>query len=186
MATNAKKTTKETADKVAKSAKATNTKTANRVEEAMETASERVKETAEKTRERVEGFVAQAQDRAKETAEKLSTIGTDMVEFQKANVEAMIESGKITAKGVQDIAKQNAEYARENLENASNAMQGYASVKSPRDLIEMQNERARAGFDTMVSQASHNTEAMMKLAGEAFQPISDRFAAAMENFRKAA
>lgn len=177
-----KKTTKTTAKKTAtKAAKAT-----NRVEEAMETASERVKETAEKTRERVEGFVAQAQDRAKETAEKVSAMGTDMVEFQKANVEAMVESGKIAAQGMQDIAKQNAEYARTNLETATKAFEGFGSVKSPRDLIEVQNERARAGFDTFVQQASHNTEAWMKLAGDAFQPISERFTAAMETVRKAA
>ncbi len=180
-----KKTTK-TADKVAQNAKATNTKTANRVEDAMENASARVQETADKARESVEGFVSQAQDRVKETSEKAMEMGTKTVEFHKANIEAMIESGKITAKGIQDLAKQNAEYTRENLENASNAMQGFASIKSPRDFMEMQNERARSGFDTMVSQASKNTEAMMKLMGEAFQPISERMSSAAENFRKAA
>lgn len=182
----AKKTTKKTADKVAKNTKAANTKAANRVEEAMTGASERVKEAAEKAGERVEEFVAKAQDRAKEATDRMTAMGNDVVEFHKANVEAMVESGKIAAKGVQDIARQNAEYARENFEASSQALQGMASVKSPRDLFEMQGERARAGFDTMVSQASKNTEAWMKLAGEVFQPISNRMSEAADSFRKAA
>jgi len=166
--------------------KAADTKAANRIEDMMSNVGERAKEAAEKTAERVEEFVSQAQTRAKAAAERTMELATDATEFQKANAEAMIESAKIAAKGFQDLGRKNAEYARENLENVSNAIQGFASVKSPKELLELQNERARAGFDTLVSQASKNTEAMFKLAGDVFQPLSQRMSLAAEKLRKAA
>ena len=46
--------------------------------------------------------------------------------------------------------------------------------------------RSWAAFDAMVQQTSRNTEAMLKLAGEVVQPLSNRAALAAEKLKIAA
>ena len=188
MATKTKPAAKRTASTKAKTttAKTTTKKAADKVEDTMTQAADKAKEFTKMTNEKMEDFMADAQTRAKDAAEKAMSLAGETVEFHKANIEAMVESGKITAKGMQDLGKQNAEFARENFEAMTSSMQNMTSVKNPRDYFEMQNEKGRAAFDTLVSQASKNTETFMKLASDAFQPLSARMTAAMENVRKAA
>jgi phasin family protein len=66
------------------------------------------------------------------------------------------------------------------------AVKEMTSVKTPTDFVKLQGEYARKGFDTAVAQTSKNTEAMVKLVSDMFQPISNRFAVATELFKKAA
>jgi len=50
----------------------------------------------------------------------------------------------------------------------------------------VQTEVARKSFDTLVSQGSKNTESMIKLAGDIFQPLSNRMAVVSDLLKKAA
>ncbi|MFX7060050.1 phasin family protein, partial [Acinetobacter baumannii] len=66
------------------------------------------------------------------------------------------------------------------------ALKSFASVKSPTELFQLQSDYARSSFDALVAETSKTTEAMLKLAGEVFQPISNRFAVAAEKIKTAA
>ena len=48
--------------------------------------------------------------------------------------------------------------------------------------MQLQSELARTSFDRMVAESSKLTESMVKLAGEAFQPLSNRATANAERF----
>jgi len=61
-----------------------------------------------------------------------------------------------------------------------------SSVKSPADFFKLQSDFVRQSFDAIVAETSKNTEAMMKLAGDAAQPLSSRFAVAVEKVKTAA
>lgn len=143
-------------------------------------------DTVKATTEKATEFFADIREKATEAAEKGKKFAADAVEFNKANVEAMIEAGKIVAKGAQDMGKTNFEYAKKNLEEAQVAVKELTAVKSPTDFVKLQGELARKGFDTAVAQGSKNTEAMVKLVSDMFQPISNRIAATTELFKKAA
>ncbi|MBJ7388267.1 MAG: phasin family protein [Sphingomonadaceae bacterium] len=145
-----------------------------------------VKATAEKTAEKATEFFADIREKASEAADKGKKFAAEAVEFNKANVEAVVEAGKIVAKGAQEIGKTNMEFAKKNFEEVQVAMKELTSVKSPTDFVKLQGELARKGFDTAVAQGSKNTEAMVKLVSEMFQPISNRIAATTELFKKAA
>ncbi len=145
-----------------------------------------VKATAEKTAEKAAEFFTDVREKATEAAEKGKKFAAEAVEFNKANVEAFVEAGKIVAKGAQEIGKTNMEFAKKNFEEVQVAVKELTSVKSPTDFVKLQGELARKGFDTAVAQGSKNTEAMVKLASEMFQPISNRIAATTELFKKAA
>jgi phasin family protein len=145
-----------------------------------------VKAAAEKTAEKATEFFADVRGKATEAAEKGKKFAAEAVAFNKANVEAVVEAGKIVAKGAQEIGKTNMEFAKINFEEAQVAVKELTSVKSPTDFVKLQGELARKGFDTAVAQGSKNTEAMVKLVSEMFQPISNRIAATTELFKKAA
>jgi phasin family protein len=145
-----------------------------------------VKAAAEKTAEKATEFFADVRGKATEAAEKGKKFAAEAVAFNKANVEAVVEAGKIVAKGAQEIGKTNMEFAKNNFEEAQVAVKELTSVKSPTDFVKLQGELARKGFDTAVAQGSKNTEAMVKLVSEMFQPISNRIAATTELFKKAA
>ena len=145
-----------------------------------------VKATAEKTAEKATEFFADIREKATEAAEKGKKFSAEAVEFNKANVDAVVEAGKIVAKGTQEIGKTNMEFAKKNFEEVQVAVKELTSVKSPTDFVKLQGELARKGFDTAVAQGSKNTEAMVKLVSEMFQPISNRIAATTELFKKVA
>jgi phasin family protein len=125
-------------------------------------------------------------ERAKSAMEKSSKMFEEMNAFGKGNVEAMVESGKIAAKGLETLGQDAAEYTRKQFENTTAIMKSMASVKSPTELFKMQSDFIRQSFDSMVAESSKNTEAMLKLVGEIAQPLSNRVALAAEKAKIAA
>ena len=169
-------TTKTTATKrVAKNTKAANTKAANTA-----------KKAAKKLGSRFENLTADAQARAKAAADRAVALSKTAVEFNRENVETLIESGKIAAKGAQEIGKTNLKYTRENFVEASRALQGLFSVATPKDMFEKQADYVRSGLDRVMDQTSNNADAVVKLAGKTYQPIADRVSEIRKELKKAA
>ena len=129
---------------------------------------------------------ADMQTRAKAAYDKGTELTKDTVEFQKGNFEALVESGKILASGMQDMGRTYVEEAKTAAETVQADVKKMAAVKSPTELFQLQGEIMRRNFDAMVSTTSKNTEAMLKLANEAFAPVSNRMSLAAEKVRKAA
>lgn len=152
--------------------------------------SEKMTEAAKKTAKAAEAkttdFFADLREKAAEAAEKGKKFAADAGEFNKANFEAVVEAGKIAAKGAQELGRTNVEYAKKNFENFQAAVKDVTAVKSANDFVKVQGEWARKGVDTFVAQSSKNTEALVKLANDMFQPISNRMAETAEYFKKAA
>ena len=143
-------------------------------------------DTVKATTEKATEFFADVRVKASEAAEKGKKFAAEAVEFNQANVDAVVEAGKIVAKGAQEMGKANMEFAKKNFEDVQAAVKELTAVKSPTDFVKLQGEMARKGFDTAVAQGSKNTEAMVKLVSEMFQPISNRIAVTTELFKKAA
>ncbi len=125
-------------------------------------------------------------DRAKSTVEKGQKFAAEFGDFNKGNIEAMVESSKIAAKGLETMGQDTAEYTRKSFEGMTATLKTLASVKSPTDFFKLQSDYARSAFDAAVAQTSKNTETMIKLASDAAQPISSRFAVAVEKVKAAA
>ena len=169
-------TTKTTATKrVVKNTKAANTKAANNA-----------KQAAEKFGTRFEKLTADAQARAKAAADRAVALSKNAVEFNRENVETLLESGKIAAKGAQEIGQTNLKYTRENFVEASRALQGLFSVATPKDMFEKQADYVRSGLDRVMDQTSNNADAVVKLAGKAYQPIADRMSEIRKELKAAA
>jgi len=146
----------------------------------------KIMETIETNVAKAQAFFADFNDRAKVAVEKSTKLVEEANEFAKGNLEAIVESGKITAKGLESFGQEAADYSRKSFETATAALKGMASVKSPTEFFKLQSDFFRSTFDSAVAETSKNTEALMKLAGEAAQPLSNRVAVAAEKIKVAA
>ncbi|MFV0644370.1 MAG: phasin family protein [Sphingomonadaceae bacterium] len=126
------------------------------------------------------------QEQFQSAYEKSSDFASEAAEFTKANVEAVVESGKIFAAGVQEMSKGMVEESKGAYETATADFKKVAAVKSPTEFFQLQSEIARRNFDLFMSASSKNTEAMVKLTNEAIAPISSRVSVAVEKISKAA
>lgn len=136
--------------------------------------------------EKAQTYFAEANERAKAAVEKGTKLFEEANEFSKGNIEAIVESGKIAAKGIETLGQDAADYSRKQFEGATAALKSLSAVKSPTDFFKLHSDYVRSAFDSVVAQTSKNTEAMLKLAGEVAQPISNRVAVAVEKVKIAA
>ncbi len=134
----------------------------------------------------IKDAIADVQGKAKATFEKSTAAFGDVNEFAKGNVEAIVESGKILAAGLQDLGTAYVAEGRSTFETITADVKELAAVKSPTDFFKLQSDLVRRNFDSMVALGSKNSEAMLKLANEAFAPISGRVSLAVEKVKKAA
>ena len=142
--------------------------------------------TIENNTAKAQALFADFNNRTKAAVEKSTKLVEEANEFAKGNLEAVVESSRIAAKGFESLGQDAAEYSRKSFESATAALKSFASVKSPTELFKLQSDFVRGAFDAYVAEASKNTEAVLKLAGDAAQPISNRFAVAAEKVKTAA
>lgn len=147
---------------------------------------ETIESATENTQARAQAMFADVNDRTKSAIEKSAKMIEEMNDFSKGNIEALVESSKIAAKGIETLGQEAADYGRKQYESATAALKTLSTVKSPTDFLKLHSEFVRGAFDAMVAETSKNTESMLKLAGEIAQPISNRVALAAEKIKVAA
>ncbi len=135
---------------------------------------------------KVQETVAEAQERAKAAFEKGQALFGEAGEFTKGNVEALVESGKVLAAGVQDLGKDYVAEAKSAFETVQADIKDLAAVKTPADFLKLQGEIMRRNFDAAVASGSKSSEKVVKIANEAFAPIQNRVAKAIEKVKQAA
>jgi phasin family protein len=125
---------------------------------------------------------AQANEQSQELAKRSQKVAGELAELTRANVEAVVEAGRVAAEGARSISQDAVAKSRGGFEQAADAIRSLAEAKSPTEYLQLQGEFARASFDRAVAESSKLTESLVKLAGEAFQPLSNRAAANAERF----
>ena len=143
-------------------------------------------ETIQSMTDKTKTMFADANERAKAQMEKGAKAFEDINAFGKGNVEAIVESSQIAAKGFEQMGQNAATYMKSSYENATGMFRSMSAIKSPTELFQLQSDFARSAFDAFVAEASRSTEAALKLAGEVAQPISNRVAIAVEKVKVAA
>jgi phasin family protein len=117
---------------------------------------------------------ADAGERGQDAVAKSQKAAGELAELTRDNVEALTEAGRIAAEGMRSIGQDLVASTRAGVEKAADSVRALAEAKSPTEFLQIQSELARASFDRMVGETSRLTESAVKLAGEAFQPLSNR------------
>ncbi len=127
-----------------------------------------------------QSLFADAGERSQEAVKKSQKVAQELADIAKANVEAVVEAGRVAAEGARSIGQDAVARSREGAEQAADAIRSLAEAKSPTEFVQLQSELAKTSFDRMVAESSRLTESMVKLAGKAFQPLSNRATANAE------
>jgi len=123
-----------------------------------------------------------ANERSQEFAKRGQKVAEELADLTRANVEAIVEAGRVAAEGARSIGQDVVAKQRDSVEQAADAIRSLAEAKSPTEYLQLQSEFARTQFDRAVAETSKLTESLVKLAGEAFQPLSNRATANAERF----
>ena len=150
---------------------------------AAETAKTTMNDTVSNVTERATFMFNDMNGRAKDAMAKGTKAVEELVEFSKGNLEALVASGRVAAKGAEEIAKYSAEYGRSTIEKANATARQFASVKSPTEFFQLQGDVAKQTLDALVAEGSKFTESYLKLLGEVSQPISNRVAIATDKVK---
>ncbi len=125
---------------------------------------------------------SEGNERAQEFVKRGQKVAEELADLARANVEAFVEAGRVASEGARSIGQDVVATGRDGVEQAADAIRSLAEAKSPTEYLQLQSEFARASFDRAVAESSRLTESLVKLAGEAFQPISNRATANAERF----
>lgn len=130
----------------------------------------------------------QAVQITKEQVEKAAQMAfqryDEMTVFSKENVDAVVKSGTVFAKGFEDIAKAFMSLAQQNLEASVGAAKAVMGCTTLRQVVDLQTETAKSQFDKMVAEGNKLSEMSLKVANEALEPIQARVNLAVEKFVK--
>ena len=129
-----------------------------------------------------QNIFAEANERSQELVKRSQKVAEELADLARANVEAVVEAGRVATEGARTIGQDVVAKQRDGFEQAADAIRSLAEAKSPTEYLQLQGDFARASFDRAVAESSKLTESLVKLAGEAFQPLSNRASANAERF----
>ena len=130
--------------------------------------------------------VSEMQNRTQAAYDKSAEAMTEMTDFAKGNVEAVVETGKVFAESMQGMGQTMADEAKLAYETATADIKDMASIKSPTELFQLQGTIMRRNFDAMIAAATKTTDATMKMANDVAAPMSARVNVAAEKISKVA
>jgi phasin family protein len=129
-----------------------------------------------------QNIFAEANERSQDLVKRSQKVAEELANLARANVEAVVEAGRVATEGARTIGQNVVAKQRDGFEQAADAVRTLAEAKSPTEYLQLQGDFARASFDRAVAETSKLTESLVKLAGEAFQPLSNRASANAERF----
>jgi phasin family protein len=129
-----------------------------------------------------QSIMSEANTRGQDLVKRSQKVAEELADLARANVEAVVEAGRVASEGARSIGQEAVTSGRDSFEQAADAIRSLAEAKSPTEYLQLQSDFARASFDRAVAESSRLTESLVKLAGEAFQPLSNRASANAERF----
>ena len=98
----------------------------------------------------------------------------DATVMGQAQMDALIKSSTIFAKGMEDIMKTCMEIAQDAGEKSQTIAKTVMSCKTLNEFTDLQTKLAQSSFDEFMTNATRISEKTVKLCTEAMEPINDQ------------
>lgn len=108
----------------------------------------------------------------------------DMVAYNKANVDAVMKANQLLVKGAQDMNKILFGLAQSSLEDGVAATKKILGCKSLKEVVEVQNDLAKANYKKSVDEGRKLTDMSVKLAEEISAPLANQVNDTVERITK--
>ncbi|PZQ46741.1 MAG: phasin family domain-containing protein [Micavibrio aeruginosavorus] len=101
-------------------------------------------------------------------------IAQDAAVIGQDQVDALVKSSTIFAKGMEDILKTCMEIAQDAGEKSQSVAKTVMSCKTLNEFTDVQTRLAQSSFDDFMTNATTISEKAVKLCTEVFEPINDQ------------
>jgi phasin family protein len=109
-----------------------------------------------------------------------------IVSFGKDNVEALVKSGSVAAKGIEELTKVYSTLANQSIEKTSSAVKALTAAKSPTEFQSIYVNLAKSNFESFVSESRKIQELANTIVTSSFAPLNARVQALSGAFKPAA
>jgi phasin family protein len=106
-----------------------------------------------------------------------------LVETQKKNIEALGQSAKVAAQGVQSVAQEQREVIEAGLREATAFARAFKPLGMVQENIALQTEFARKAFEIAVKGAQESATTVRQSGTDAVKIIQDRMKESLEEIR---
>lgn len=157
-------------------------------DEALAVGKETVEKAVKMTQEVAQKGYEQAMALTKENVEKASKalFGNydEMAEVGKAGYDAYMTAMNVWMKGAEAIGKELYSFTQGNVEKSVEASKTVLACKTLNELLDVQNDLAKQGYEGLVAELTKISELSVKTANDAFKPIQETASVAMEKLAK--
>lgn len=127
---------------------------------------------------------------SKEAAAKAQTAALrsyeDVVGSTRENVDALVQAGTILTRGFQDIGKALFALAQGSIEDSVAASRQMMAAKTLREVVDLQAALSKQSLDRLMGEGTRLSDLSLKLAEEAFAPLTERVNATVDKLVKTA
>lgn len=137
---------------------------------------------------KLKAVFADVSERAKTAREQAESRRAELAQFNKDNLEALKAAGKIVVDGVKPIANDAVTNTRKQLDAVVANVKDLKELKGkkPAEVVKAQAEVAKTQFNLALEDTKTFGQSVVKLAGEAVEPIKVRVAAVAKREEKLA
>lgn len=135
-------------------------------------------------KQNLEGLAKAQQEQIEKASAKVLKSYDELTVLTKENVDALVKSGTVVAKGAEEAGKQVAAFTQSSLEKSVSNAKALLAVKTIQELVELQKAFTKASLDAFVSESTKLQELTVKVANEALAPLNARVNATVEVLSK--
>ncbi|WP_193368385.1 phasin family protein [Pelagibius marinus] len=131
-----------------------------------------------------EQAVALVQEQVEKASSSVFEGYDEVASLGKDNIDAYVQSSTVFAKGFEAMSKELMSFAQLSVDTGMANAKALFEVRTVRELIDLQTDFSRSGFDSLVTESAKLTELSMNLANETIEPIQARLNANVEKLMK--
>jgi phasin family protein len=109
----------------------------------------------------------------------------NIVTFSKDNVDAIVQSGTVAVKGLEELAKTYASLANHSIEQTTSAVKALTSVKSPTEFQTVYSSLVKSSLESLVAESRKLQELTTAIVNSSVAPLNERVHALSSLFKAA-
>jgi len=133
------------------------------------------KDIQENIQENIQKTVKSAQENMQKTVKEATGKLDNVVEFNKANYEAVVAAGNVAVKVVQTANAEFIESTKKAVEKNVADVKALFAAKTPADFLELQASIFKNRYDEFVAESTRVNEVVTNRTSEVVEPLKARY-----------
>ena len=159
-------------------------KTSKPIEDAVTAGKQTIEQAVKASTEGYEQAIAMGKEQVENASNAMFRGYDDIASLNKQGVEAAMKAGNIWAQGYEKLGKAYFGYAQESAERGAEAAKAMMKAKTVQDVVDVQTDYAKQGFDYFVAEGTKMSEMSATVATEAMEPLQKQFDSAVSTLAK--